>query len=80
MYIHSNNIILLVRKYTHALQAEFNQLQNGSLKITVYKSRSTTAKVSSDMSQFSGLPLRILVAGERCNITGEYSERGSSSE
>ena len=24
--------------------------------------------------------LRILVAGERCNITGEYFERGSMSE
>jgi len=24
--------------------------------------------------------VRILVAGERCNVTGEYFERGSSSE
>ena len=28
----------------------------------------------------SGLSLRILVAGERCNVTGEYFERGSTSE
>ena len=27
-----------------------------------------------------GFSLRILVAGERCNVTGEYSERGSTSE
>ena len=25
----------------------------------------------------SGFLLRILVAGERCNVTGEYFERGS---
>ena len=28
----------------------------------------------------AGFYLRILVAGERCNVTGEYFERGSSSE
>ena len=28
----------------------------------------------------SGLSLRILVAGERCNVTGEYFEGGSTSE
>ena len=28
----------------------------------------------------SGFSLRILVAGERCNITEEYFERGSTSE
>ena len=28
----------------------------------------------------SGFSLRILVAGERCNVTGEYFERGSTSE
>ena len=28
----------------------------------------------------SGVSLRILVAGERCNITGEYFEKGSTSE
>ena len=27
-----------------------------------------------------GFSLRILVAGESCNSTGEYSERGSMSE
>ena len=27
-----------------------------------------------------GFSLRILVVGERCNITGEYFERGSMSE
>ena len=27
----------------------------------------------------SGFSLRILVAGERCNVTGEYFERGSMS-
>ena len=26
---------------------------------------------------FSGFSLRILVAGERCNVTGEYFERGA---
>jgi len=26
----------------------------------------------------SGVSLRILVAGERCNVTGEYFERGST--
>ena len=29
---------------------------------------------------YSGFSLRILVAGERCNLTGEYSEKGSTSE
>ena len=29
---------------------------------------------------YSGFSLRILVAGERCNVTGEYFERGSTSE
>ena len=28
----------------------------------------------------SWVSLRILVAGERCNITGEYFEKGSTSE
>ena len=28
----------------------------------------------------SGLSLRILVAGERCNVTGEYFESGPTSE
>ena len=28
----------------------------------------------------AGFSLRILVAGERCNVTGEYFERGSTSE
>lgn len=28
----------------------------------------------------SGFSLRILVEGERCNVMGEYGERGSSSE
>ena len=28
----------------------------------------------------TGFSLRILVAGERCNIAGEYFERGSTSE
>ena len=28
----------------------------------------------------SGFSLRILVAGERCNVTGEYFESGSKSE
>ena len=28
----------------------------------------------------SGVSLRILEAGERCNITGEYFEKGSTSE
>ena len=28
----------------------------------------------------AGFSLRILVAGERCNVTGEYFERGSMSE
>ena len=28
----------------------------------------------------SGFSLRILVAGERCPVTGEYFERGSTSE
>ena len=28
----------------------------------------------------TGFSLRILVAGERCNTTGEYFERGSKSE
>ena len=28
----------------------------------------------------TGVLLRILVAGERCNIAGEYFERGSMSE
>ena len=27
-----------------------------------------------------GFSLRILVAGERCNITGDYFERGSTSD
>ena len=27
-----------------------------------------------------GFSLRILVAGERCNVTGEYFKRGSTSE
>ena len=31
-------------------------------------------------TQVSGFSLRILVAGERCNITEEYFERGSTSE
>ena len=29
---------------------------------------------------YSGFSLRILVAGERCNVTGKYFERGSTSE
>ena len=29
---------------------------------------------------YTGYLLRILVTGERCNVTGEYSERGSTSE
>ena len=29
---------------------------------------------------YSGFSLRILVAGERCNFTGKYFERGSTSE
>ena len=29
---------------------------------------------------YTGFSLRILVAGERCNVTGEYFERGSTSE
>ena len=28
----------------------------------------------------TGFSLRILVAGKRCNIAGEYFERGSTSE
>ena len=28
----------------------------------------------------AGFSLRILVEGERCNVTGEYFERGSMSE
>ena len=28
----------------------------------------------------SGFSLRILLAGEKCNVTGDYSERGSMSE
>ena len=28
----------------------------------------------------AGFSLRILVAGENCNVTGEYYERGSTSE
>ena len=30
--------------------------------------------------QTAGFSLRILVAGERCNVTGEYSEKGSTAE
>ena len=30
--------------------------------------------------QEAGFSLRILVAGERCNVTGEYFERGSTLE
>ena len=29
---------------------------------------------------YSGFSLRILVAGERCNFTGKYFARGSTSE
>ena len=32
------------------------------------------------MGFMAGFSLRILVTGERCNVTGEYSERGSMSE
>ena len=30
--------------------------------------------------QGSGFSLRVLVTGEMCNVTGEYFERGSTSE
>ena len=32
------------------------------------------------MGGSAGFSLRILVAGERCNVTEEYFERGSTSE
>ena len=32
------------------------------------------------MSILPGFLLRILVAGERCNVTGEYFEKGSTTE
>ena len=32
------------------------------------------------VDQYPAFSLRTIVAGEKCNITGEYSKRGSSSE
>ena len=44
------------------------------------KSKSPILDNSNAFLCHSGFSLRILVAGERCNLTGEYSERGSTSE
>ena len=40
----------------------------------------TTKKRLQNPHPRAGVLLRILVAGERCNITGEYFEKGSISE
>ena len=44
------------------------------------KSKSPILDNSNAFFCYSGFSLRILVAGERCNLTGEYSEKGSTSE
>jgi len=47
----------------------------------LYKFFTTTEfHIIKNQTQVSGFSLRILVAGERFNITEEYFERGSTSE
>ena len=58
-------------------------IQNISLFLTGLISPANSvrpANIDQIRNTFAGFSLRILVAGERCNVTGEHFERGSTSE